>query len=106
MKDSYEIEKTIKIQEEELTDLQNNFKLLKNTFEETRKKNKSEWVVEMETANKRRIQEKDNLNRKIAEMQKKVDYLKDFKVTKWVKLDARGAVYQYFGEAERKRGAQ
>lgn len=41
MKDSFEIEKTIKIQEEELTDLENNFKLLKNTFEETRKKNKS-----------------------------------------------------------------
>lgn len=41
MKDSFEIEKTIKIQEEELTDLENNFKLLKNTFEENRKKNKS-----------------------------------------------------------------
>lgn len=39
MKDSFEIEKTIKIQEEEMVDLQNNYKLLKNTFEENRQKN-------------------------------------------------------------------
>ena len=76
MKDSFEIEKTIKIQEEELTDLENNYKLLKNTFEETRKKNKIEWEVEMDNAAKRRNQEKDAVFKKISEMQKKVDYLK------------------------------
>jgi len=43
MKDSFEVEKTIKIQEEELVDLENNYKLLKNTFEENRKKNQTDW---------------------------------------------------------------
>ena len=32
MKDSFEVEKTIKIQEEELVDLENNYKLLKNNL--------------------------------------------------------------------------
>lgn len=32
MKESFEIEKTTKVQEEELTELENNYKLLKNTF--------------------------------------------------------------------------
>jgi len=43
MKDSFEVEKTIKIQEEELVDLENNYKLLKNTFEENRRKNQTDW---------------------------------------------------------------
>lgn len=76
MKDSFEIEKTIKIQEEELTDLQNNYKLLKNTFQETRKKSKADWQVQMEANARRRKEEKEGVNRRIAELQKKVDYLK------------------------------
>ena len=43
MKESFEVQKTIKVQEEEMTDLENNYKLLKNTFEENRKKNQAEW---------------------------------------------------------------
>ena len=76
MKDSFEVEKTIKIQEEELTDLENNYKLLKNTFEETRRKNKFEWEGEMEGNIKRRGVEKDAVVKKIAELQKKVTYIK------------------------------
>ncbi len=79
MKDSFEIEKTIKIQEEELTDLQNNFKLLRNTFEDTRKKNKHYWEADVDLAAKKKNQEKEVINKKIAEMQIKVDYLKEFK---------------------------
>lgn len=47
MKESFEIEKTTKIQEEELTDLENNYKLLRHTFEETRKKHRSDWENEL-----------------------------------------------------------
>ena len=80
MKDSFEIEKTIKIQEEEMVDLQNNYKLLKNTFEENRKKNQTEWEKEESSAIRRRIMEKGNLSKKISELQKKVDYMKQFRV--------------------------
>jgi hypothetical protein len=47
MKESFEIEKTTKIQEEELTDLENNYKLLRYTFEETRKKHRNDWEAEL-----------------------------------------------------------
>jgi hypothetical protein len=47
MKESFEIEKTTKIQEEELTDLENNYKLLRHTFEETRKKHRNDWENEL-----------------------------------------------------------
>lgn len=79
MKDSFEIEKTIKIQEQELVDLQNNYKLLKNTFEENRRKNQTDWDSEQEAGAKKRVQEKENINKKIRQLQKKVDYLKKFR---------------------------
>jgi hypothetical protein len=65
MKDSFEIEKTIKIQEEELVDLENNYKLLKNTFEENRRKSQADWESELASGLKKRIQEKENLNRRM-----------------------------------------
>ena len=80
MKESFEVEKTIKVQEEEMTDLENNYKLLKNTFEENRKKNQAEWENQVETGNRRRNQEKQALQKKISESNKKVNHMKQFKV--------------------------
>lgn len=58
MKESFEIEKTTKIQEEELTDLENNYKLLRHTFEETRKKHRNDWESELEILLKKKAAEK------------------------------------------------
>ena len=79
MKDSFEVEKTIKIQEEELVDLENNYKLLKNTFEENRRKNQTDWQSQLESGGRRRAQQKENVNRRMRQLQKKVEYLKQFK---------------------------
>lgn len=80
MRESFEIEKTIKIQEEELTDLENNYKLLRNTFEEARKKLRAEWEAEAEQLARRKAQEKENAQRSLALLAKKIDFLKQFKV--------------------------
>ena len=80
MKESFQVEKTIKVQEEEMTDLENNYKLLKNTFEENRKKNQIEWENQVENGNRRRNQEKQALAKKISESNKKVNHMKQFKV--------------------------
>lgn len=53
--------------------------MLKNTFEETRKKTKNDWEIEVEQTNKKRKEEKEALIAKIGEFQAKVDYLKEFK---------------------------
>ena len=80
MKESFEVEKTIKVQEEEMTDLENNYKLLKNTFEENRKNNQNQWENEVDSGNRRRNQEKQALQKRISEANKKVNHMKQFKV--------------------------
>ena len=80
MKESFDIEKTIKIQEEELVDLENNYKLLKNTFTGTRNANKQEWQQEHHILLAKKQIEKDSIVKNITHFQKIIDYLKQFKV--------------------------
>lgn len=60
--------------------MENNFRLLKFSFEEARKKSKNEWEAELEVLSIKKQQEKDAVHRNISQLQKKIDYLKDFKV--------------------------
>lgn len=46
---------------------------------ETRKKIKNDWELEVEQTNKKRREEKEGINMKIGELQRKIDYLKEFK---------------------------
>lgn len=80
MKESFEIEKTTKIQEEELTDLENNYKLLRHTFEETRKKHRNDWENELEILLRKKAAEKEILVKTIAQMAGKIEHLRQFKV--------------------------
>lgn len=80
MKESFEIEKTTKIQEEELTDLENNYKLLRHTFEETRKKHRNDWESELEILLKKKAAEKEVLLKATAQLAGKIEHLRQFRV--------------------------
>jgi hypothetical protein len=54
--------------------------LLKFSFEEARRKNKNEWEAELEILAKKKQQEKYAIHKNISQLQKKIEYLKDFKV--------------------------
>ena len=80
MKESFELEKTIKRQEEELIELENNQKVLKKTFDDTRGKQRKEWEAECQQLTQKKQLERQGQKKCIAELTEKVNHLKNFKV--------------------------